>query len=163
MSRIVDNSALLSETTTTNIQSKDELFIVLKEYLDKIFASVNDDSKLFWATYSQFIIKKDRICFCSRLNTTFPLYDVKVIKSDQTIVLVEPYKIDDYQEYTITDLKSRTYSISKNRQKFKCISPLEVLGWEENFNQCYEGTVTVRTNFTGWNIIKVNTNKNKLF
>ena len=38
------------------------------------------------------------------------------------------------------------------RSKFKAISLLEIFNMKDCLNDSFEGTITIRTNFTGWNI-----------
>ena len=98
----------------------------------------------------------------SCIGTTYSLYDVEVKRAANTNIKVEPYKIDGYAPYTITNLEKKFNSYHENnRKKFKCISPLEILGLKEE-NQCWEGTITLRTNFTGWNVINVTTDREAL-
>lgn len=165
--KLVDQSHRLSKTDVTVINTKTNLFRVLRDYLDKLFGSADSNSKLFWAMYSVFVVKKNRICFCSAMGTRYPLYNVDVEKVDHSSdIRVKPYKIDGYKKYTIKNL-CRTYDkhdllgichnwTSSNRH---LISPLQVLGYSDDVKQCWKGTVTVRTNFTEWNNIYVKVNR----
>ncbi len=164
--KLVDQSHFLGYTDIKRIDSKEKLFNILKNYLDKLCGSEDTDSKLFWATYSVFVVKKHRICLCSAMGTTYPIFDVDVKKSDLTDIRVEPYKIDRYREYDVKSL-CRTYDVDDligNKYNWAYsdnhyVSPLQVLGYEDNPEQCWKGTVTVRTNFTEWNMIHVDVDR----
>ena len=161
--KIVDGSAEMGKFDTLgdlNIVTKEKLFEVLKTYLDRLFCDIDEDSRLFWATYSMFVVKSDRICFCSCMNTGFPIYSVDVEKSDSTDIKVTSYKIDSFDDYVVTNLeKTMTYVYEKNRSLYKMISPLEVLGLSELVGQHWSGEICVRSNFTKWNMIDVKVNK----
>lgn len=160
---LVDASHRLGLTMETVIDTREKLFSTLKEYLERLFEGKDDDMKLFWATYSVFIIKKDRICLCSRMGTGYPIFDVDVRKSNQTSIMVKPYKIDDYKKYEQRKLKvTMNPEEDGQRDRYKMILPLEVMGWKEDLKQHWEGKIWVRSNFTGWNIIEVSVNKERL-
>jgi hypothetical protein len=129
----------------------------LKKYLSKLFENATEESKIFWATYSIFVVKRDAIYLCSNMGTYCPLYDVDVRKSNSTHIEVEPYKIDGYKKYTINHL-SETLDELKNT-----VSLCDVLGIKKDFDQHWEGTVTVRSNFTGWNKIDVYVDRMSIF
>ncbi|AGC02387.1 hypothetical protein H012_gp061 [Acanthamoeba polyphaga moumouvirus] len=163
--KLVDQSSQLGKTHEHIVTTKNELLQILRNYLKNLFDSVNadEDSRLFWATYSIFVIKKDGIYLCSNMGTVYPLFDVDVKKSDNTKIIVRPYKIDGYNEYEVTNLQlSMEYCFKNKRKKFKMISPLEAFGWKLDTNQKYEGQIYVKTNFTGWNYIKVKIDREAL-
>lgn len=156
--KLVDQSHSLSKTDTKSIDSKDKLYRVLKNYLDNLFADAkaDNDSKIFWATYSFFVIKKDAIYFRSNLGTHgFSIYDVNVKKSDRTSILIEPYKIDGLKDYSITNLER-----PNKCAEYNYIPSSKIIDIKEDLDQCWEGTVTIRSNFTGWNIININVDMN---
>jgi hypothetical protein len=160
--KLVDGSHKLGRKSSSVIDTKEELFKIIKEHLEGLFEHKQDDEKIFWATYSVYVIKKDKICLCSRMGTCHPIYDVEVEKAGETEIRVEPYKIDGYKEYTVGKLEVTSKPEEGKREKYKMISPLEVMGWEEDLEQKWKGRIWVRTNFTGWNIIRVKVNREKL-
>lgn len=149
--KLVDKSSELSLHVDLCITTKEQLFQVLRQHLQNLFDGKSPDEKVFWATYTVYVIQKDRICLCSRIGTGYPIFDVNVIKSDKTNILVQPYKIDGYSEYTIEELTISSIPIDED--VIKLVAPLEVLGWREDLNQNWNGTIWVRSNFTEWNVI----------
>lgn len=137
----------------SGVTTGEQLFEVLRQHLQELFDGKSQDEKVFWATHTVYAIQKDKICLCGRIGTGFPIFDVNVTKSNKTNILVQPYKIDGYEEYTITELEICNIPIGE--EILRLVTPLEVLGWKEDLNQNWEGTIWVRSNFTGWNVIRV--------
>lgn len=156
MFKIVDGSANLGIQCESVINTRKKLFNVIKKHFVGIIEGKNDESKLFWATYSVYVVKDDGLYLCSRLsNVSFPIYDVEVEKSDATEINIIPYKLNEIEKYIIDNLKI-------NPEKFEIISPLEVLGWEEDLTQNWKGKIWIRGSFTGWNTIKCSIDKENL-
>jgi hypothetical protein len=154
--KLVDQSALLGKVDAKVIDTKEKLYDILGDYLAKLFENATEDSKIFWATYSMFCVEEDGIHLCSNMETyspldNYPLYDVDVRKSDKTSITIEPYKISAYS----SEVVDRINDASLDKLFKTTVSPLDVLGMERDTSQHWEGTVTVRTNFTGWNRIEV--------
>lgn len=149
--KLADKSSELSLHVDSCITTKEQLFQVLRQHLQKLFDGKSTDEKVFWATYTVYVIQKDRICLCSRIGTGYSIFDVNVVKSDETNILVQPYKIDGYQEYTLRELK--IWNIPIEGEISNLVTPLEVLGWQEDLTLNWEGTIWVRSNFTEWNVI----------
>jgi hypothetical protein len=155
--KLVDQSANISKNNNLIITTKEELFTELRDYLDRLFkySHADDDSKLFWATYTMFVVEKD----CVRLSTNMigtyhTIFDVQAKKADKTSINIKPYKIDYMKEYHIDEIRDDLYLYKDNK---KYISPLEVLGLEKSDNK-WEGDVWLRSDFTGWNAIQIQTN-----
>lgn len=147
---LVDGSACLCVSTFDTLETKEELFTLLRTHLRRLFKDKSDDEKLFWATYSYYRVYDDgRFVLCSGLlDVCEPIYDVSVKKSEQTSICVIPLKIDDLEEQTITQLR-----LYDPRWRGPHISPLEVLGLEENLEQQWQGTIYIRNGFTQWNYV----------
>ncbi len=146
---MVDGSAKLGVNSSDAIDTKEKLYEIIKIHLGKLFEGKSDDEKLFWATYTYYHVNKDGLFLTSKLKDVwYPIYDVSVEKADETSIEVIPYKIDGKEIITLNKLD--IYISGAPR-----ISPLEVLGWEENLDQKWKGTIWMRTGFTGWHAIHV--------
>lgn len=149
MFKIVDGSSRLGVNSSDVIDTKEKLFEVIRTHLERLFEGKSEDEKLFWATYSYYRINEDQIILCSKFKSVYyPIFDVSVEKSDETSIKAIPYKIDYVEEFPINRLDVIT-------PKENTISPLEVLGWEENLEQKWKGQIWIRSGFTGWNAINV--------
>jgi hypothetical protein len=149
MYKLVDGSARLGVHSLATIDTKEKLFDVLRQHLDNLFESKTADEKLFWATYTYYLINKDdsQIILCSRITEVYyPIFDVSVEKSNETSIKVTPYKLD-YEEESIIN-RLTVMNLSDN-----CVSPLEVMGWKEDLEQKWHGKVWIRSGFTGWNTV----------
>lgn len=154
--KAVDGSSRLGVSSSHAIDTREELLELLRTHIDKVFEGKSDDEKLFWATYSYYQVNAydDTIILCSNMSSVYyPIYDVSVEKSDQTSIRVIPYKIDGESKQTITQLELRRSPPPSN-----AISLLEVLGWEENIEQKWDGHIRIRSGFTGWNCVNAHVN-----
>lgn len=157
MYKIVDGSAQLSVNSLDVIDTKEKLYEIIKIHLQKLFEGKSDDEKLFWTTYTYYYVNKDGLFLNSKLKDVWsPIYDVSVEKSDETSIEVIPYKIDGKKRLILNKLD--LYISGAPR-----ISPLEVLGWEENLDQKWKGKIWMRTGFTGWHAIHVPVDSELLF
>jgi hypothetical protein len=158
-----DKSYKLSGACVIKINTKEKLFEVLRDYLLKLFNHHSEDSKLFWATYSMFVIRNDRICFCSYMGTLDPLCYVDVRKSNKTNINVVHNEIDQYTGtnswYNLKRIIRLSKNFDKKRAKYKYVSPLEILGLEYDPDQNWTGDVLTKKNITGWNIIEADIDK----
>jgi hypothetical protein len=155
MFKLVDQSHNLGQLNVDTISTKEELFAVMKKYLDRLFANATEDSKMFWMTYTKFIVNENGLYFTSNLDTQYPIYDVDVKKSDEMNITVIPYKIDGMKEYKLTKFKLYETEVHVIKKVCGCyrflISPLELYGIEQNLETKYEGTIYLRSDFTEWN------------
>lgn len=147
---LVDGSHKLGIKCSSPIETRSVLHDILRQHLNGLLEGKTDDEKLFWATYSYYIVYDDCVCLANRLGS-YPIFDVRVQRSEKTLINCTSYKIDEYEDYDINDLIMQIISKENIEKYSKVIWPLEVLDWNEDLEQKWEGKIWVRTGFTGWN------------
>lgn len=179
MFKIVDGSAKLGIQSRKIIDTKEKLYEIVKQHFiglvsgDK-YNPKTDDEKLFWALSTIYVVENDCIYLCDRINVGYPIFDVEVCKSDKTSVIVKPYKIDYYKEHEIDKINYVPMT------GYKTVDPLDVMGYKSNTktelshlcesselvlhtNYNWEGTIWVRSAFTGWNTIDIKVDIDAIF
>lgn len=161
MFKIVDGSAKLGIQSDGIIDTKEKLHEIVRQHFTKLVSgdtynrAKTDDEKLFWALSTIYVVEDDCIYLRDRIGIGYPIYDVEVCKSDKTLVLVKPYKVD-YEEYEIKNVVHRSVNEPHT------VDPLEVMGWKVDGLNGWEGRIWIRSGFTGWNRIDVEVDKDQV-